>query len=239
VAELAGKVALVTGVGRAGQIGDAVAAGLGVAGARLVIVDRDAGAVEERARELESRGVRARAVAGDLTTPEAARAAVAEAHREYGGLDIVVNVAGGLFRHGSFLELPPEELDPVLAVNLKTTAYMCQAAIPAMIERGGGAIINFASIAVVRPAGHMAFYAAAKAAVAGLTQALAQEFAPRGIRVNAVAPATVRTGVNAAELGLDAEMVDLGDLVRAVRFLASDAARAVTGVVMPLGVRGS
>lgn len=237
MADLSGKVALVTGVGRAGQVGAAMAAGLGEAGARLVVVDRAAARATAQAQALETQGIQAHPSAGDLTMPETAEAAVAEARRVFGGLDIVVNVAGGMFRYGAFLEQPPATLDPILAANVKTTVYTCQAALPALLERGGGAIVNFASIAVLRPASHMAYYAAAKSAVAGFTRALAQEFSSRGVRINAVAPATLRTGENSAQLGSDAPMVELHDLVRVVVFLVSDAARAVSGQVIAVTPR--
>jgi NAD(P)-dependent dehydrogenase (short-subunit alcohol dehydrogenase family) len=232
-AELAGKVALVTGVGRPGQIGHAVAGALGGAGAALVLADLDATALAQRAAELRAAGVTAAFAAGDLTRPEAARAAVELAQRELGGLDIVVNVAGG-FAGGPFLELAPDALDRQLALNVKTAWWVCQAALPALIARGGGAIVNFASIAVLRPMTRTAPYAAAKAAVAGLTQALAREFRDQGVRVNAVAPATVRTADNVAQLGADPSTpyVELDDVVRVVRFLVSDAARGVTGQVL-------
>ncbi|HXF96841.1 MAG TPA: SDR family NAD(P)-dependent oxidoreductase, partial [Gemmatimonadales bacterium] len=137
-ADLAGKVALITGVGRPGQIGHAVAEAAGRAGARLVITDRNATALAERERELASRGVAVRAAAADLATPDGARGVVLEARRAFGGLDVVVNVAGGFFYFGPFPEASPEVLDRELTVNLKTAFFMCQAAIPVLVERGGG-----------------------------------------------------------------------------------------------------
>lgn len=234
--ELAGRVALVTGVGRVGQIGHAVAAALGAAGAALVIADRDATGVAERAAELAAAGLAVRPAAGDLTRPETARDAVDVARRELGGLDIVVNVAGGLTTFGPFGDVTAEALDRELAINLRTTWFVCQAALPALVARGGGAIVNFASVAVLRPAAHLAAYTAAKAAVAGLTQALAREFRDQGVRVNAVAPATVRTRDNVAQMGAqpDTPYVELDDIVRAVCFLASDAAGGITGQILPV-----
>lgn len=234
--ELAGKVALITGVGRAGQIGQAVAAAFGAAGAALVIADRDAAGVAERAAELSAAGITVRPTAGDLTRPETARAAVDLARSALGGLDVVVNLAGGLTTFGPFGDVTPDAFDRELAINLRTTWFVCQAAMPALVARGGGAIVNFASIAVVRPLAQMAAYAAAKGAVAGLTQALAREFRDQGVRVNAVAPATVRTRDNVAQIGAqpDTPYVELEDIVRAVRFLASDAASGITGQILPV-----
>jgi NAD(P)-dependent dehydrogenase (short-subunit alcohol dehydrogenase family) len=232
-ADLRGKVALVTGVGRPGQIGPAVARGCGRAGARVVIAGRDAAALAERERELAAEGIAVAAAAGDLATPEGARRAVTVARERFGGLDAVINVAGGLLNVAPALELGPEQFVRELAANVQTTFFTCQAAIPALLERGGGAIVNFASAAVGKPQSRMAAYIAAKAAVAGLTRALAREFRDRGVRVNAVAPGVVKTAANLAQLG-DAKVrwVELDDLVAAVLYLASDDARGVTGEVL-------
>jgi NAD(P)-dependent dehydrogenase (short-subunit alcohol dehydrogenase family) len=229
-ADFRGKTALVTGVGRVGQIGHAVALALGHAGARLVLADLHAATLAERQGELSALGYDVHVCAGDLTTPDAARRAVSVGV-DLGGLDVVINVAGGLLFYGSALEIAPDQFERELAVNVKTTFFVCQAAIPALLARGGGAIVNFASIAVLEPAAQMASYTAAKAAVAGLTQALAREFEGR-VRVNAVAPAAVRTKDNVAQMGQTARLVAVDDLVRVILYLASDDARAVSGEIV-------
>ncbi len=230
-----GKVALITGVGRVGQIGHAVARGFGEAGAKLVLADVNAVGLADRVKEFSGAGMDVRAAPGDLTTPDAARAAVAAAKQHFGGLDVVVNVAGGLINYGSALELTPEKLERELAINIKTTFYVSQAAVPALLERGGGAIVNFASVAVFKPQSHMASYIAAKSAVAGLTRAFAREFRDGGVRVNAVAPGVMRTADNVAQMQ-DAKVrwVELDQLVGAVLYLASDEARAVSGEILPV-----
>lgn len=232
--DLGGKVALVTGVGRVGQIGHAVARGLGRAGAKLLLADVNAVGLADRVKEFAAEGISAKSSAGDLTQPEAARAATALAQAQFGGLDIVVNVAGGFFSYGPFTEVKPELLDRELSVNFKTAFYMCQAAVPLLLARGGGAIVNFASIAVVRSLMHMSAYSAAKSAVAGLTRELAGEYRDAAIRVNAVAPATVRTADNVAQMGDKEALVAIEDVVSAVLFLASDEANAVTGQILPI-----
>ena len=233
--DLRGKIALITGVGRVGQIGHAVARGLGQAGAKLVIADVNAAGLADRTKEFTAQKFEVRASAGDLTTPEAAQQAVATAIREFGGLDVVVNVAGGLLNYGSALELIPDKLDREFAVNVKTTFYVSQAAIPALRERGGGAIINFASAAVLKPQSQMAGYLAAKSAVAGLTRAFALEFRDDRIRVNAVAPGTMRTADNVAQMhAADVRWIELADLVNAVLYLASDDAKAISGEILPV-----
>src|SRR5439155_21167640 len=130
-------------------------------------------------------------------------------------------------------DVKPEILDRELAVNFKTAFYMCQAAVPLLLARGG-AIVNFASIAVVRSLMHMSAYSAAKSAVAGLTRELAREYRDADIRVNAVAPATVRTADNVAQMGEKEPLVELDDVVNTVAFLVSDEARAITGQIVPI-----
>jgi len=234
-ADLHGKVALITGVGRVGQIGHAVARGLGRAGAKLLLADVNAVGLADRVKEFGAEGIAAKASAGDLTQPDAARAATAAVEAQFGGLDIVVNVAGGFFSFGPFTEVKPEILDRELAVNFKTAFYMCQAAMPLLLSRGAGSIVNFASIAVVRSLMHMSAYSAAKSAVAGLTRELAREYRDANIRVNAVAPATVRTADNMAQMA-DAKtpLVELDEVVNTVLFLASDEASAITGQIVPI-----
>src|SRR3989449_3202779 len=113
-----GKVALVTGVGRVGQIGHAVARGFGRTGAQLVIADVNAAGLADRAKEFTAEGFAVHAVAGDLTAPDAARRAGAEARRRFGGLDVVVNVAGGVVDYGPGLRLQPAGLGRELALNI-------------------------------------------------------------------------------------------------------------------------
>jgi NAD(P)-dependent dehydrogenase (short-subunit alcohol dehydrogenase family) len=234
-ADFHGKVALVTGVGRVGQIGHAVARGLGRAGAKLLLADVNAVGLADRVKEFAAEGIAAKATAGDLTQPAAARAAAAAAKSHFGGLDVVVNVAGGFFSYGPFTSVTPEILDRELSINFKTAFFTCQAAVPVLLERQGGAIVNFASIAAVRSLMHMAAYGAAKSAVAGLTRALAREYRDAGIRVNAVAPAAVRTADNVAQMAdSKTPLVEIEDVVHAVLFLASDEASAITGEIVPI-----
>lgn len=230
----AGKVALVSGVGQAGQIGAAIAAALGEAGASVVVAARQQDALLARVKELAAQGITAAPAPGDLGDPAAARAAVATAEQRFGGLDIVVNAAGGLTSYGPFLEADVQALDRELASNLRTVFCLCQAAIPTLRRRGGGAIVNFTSIAVRQPQPNLAAYVAAKGGVAALTRALAREFREDHIRVNAIAPEAVRTGTNVRDMGADARFVEMADLVRTVLWLASDAASTVTGHIMPL-----
>jgi NAD(P)-dependent dehydrogenase (short-subunit alcohol dehydrogenase family) len=232
--ELTGRVALITGVGRVGQIGHAVATGLGAAGARLVLADRSAETLDERVREYAAARLEAVSSPGDLTEPHAARAAVGIAEARFGGLDIVVNVAGGLTSYGPFEGIAVDAFEREIAINLRTTFCVCQAAVPSLRRRGGGAIVNFASIAVLQPQPSLAAYAAAKGGVASLTRALARELRDDHIRVNALAPESVRTATNVQDMGADARYVEMADLVRTVLWLVADGARTVTGQILPL-----
>ncbi len=229
-----GKVVLVTGVARVGQIGHAVALAFGRAGAKLVLCDRNAVAAAARAREFEAEGIEARPTAGDLTEPDIARLAVETAVKHFGRLDVVVNVAGGLTTFGPVEGTTAADFDREIAINLKTTFLVSQAAIAALAETRG-VIVNFTSIAVVQPADQMAVYAAAKAGVAAFTRSLAVEVRDRGVRVNAVAPSMVRTSDNVAAVGGDdVSWVEMRQITDGVLFLASDAPEALTGHVLPI-----
>ena len=229
-----GKVVLVTGVARVGQIGHAVALAFGRAGAKLVLCDRNAVEAAARAREFAAEGIDARPTAGDLTEPDIARLAVETAIRHFGRLDVVVNVAGGLTTFGPIAGTGVADFDREIAINLKTAFLVSQAAVPALAETRG-VIVNFASVAFFRPQDQMAVYAAAKAGVAAFTQSLALELRDRGVRVNAVAPGMVRTGDNvSAAPGGKVRWVEMRQITDGVLFLASDAADAITGHVLPI-----
>jgi NAD(P)-dependent dehydrogenase (short-subunit alcohol dehydrogenase family) len=233
-----GKVVLVTGVGRAGQIGNAVALAFGKAGAQIVACDQNAVGVAERVREFAAQGVDARPCAGDLTEPDIAALAVEVALKHFGRLDVVVNVAGGLTTYGPIGQVTVQGLDREIAINLKTAVLVSQAAIEAL-SRTEGCIINFSSIAYFNPQTPMAVYSAAKAAVAGFTRSLALELRDRKVRVNAVAPAMVRTVDNVAAVGDgDVQYVEMQEITDGVMTLASSSA-ATTGQILPISPAGA
>jgi NAD(P)-dependent dehydrogenase (short-subunit alcohol dehydrogenase family) len=233
-----GKVVLVTGVGRVGQIGNAVALAFGKAGARIVASDVNAVGVTERVREFAAQGVDARPCAGDLSQPDIAALAVETALRHFGRLDVVVNVAGGLTTYGPIEQLTVRDFDRELSINLKTTVLVSQAAIGALANTQG-CIVNFSSIAYFQPQSPMAVYSAAKAAVAGFTQSLALELADRKIRVNAVAPGMARTGDNVAAAGQGAAYVEMEDLTTGVLSLAVGGPSAPTGQIVQIAPRAA
>ena len=227
-------VVLVTGVGRAGQIGHAVARGLGRTGCRIVMAGRDDAVLGTHAKTFTAEGIDARGVAVDLATQAGAGRAVAAAVTAFGGLDAVVNLAGGFGAFGPTPDVSIAAFDSMFEANVKTAFCVSQAAIPVLRQRGGGAIVNFASVAALTPMSPMAAYAAAKTAVAGLTRSLARELRDDRIRVNAVAPGLVRTADNVAQMGADpkARWVELDQVVAAVHFLISPDSAAVTGQLL-------
>jgi NAD(P)-dependent dehydrogenase (short-subunit alcohol dehydrogenase family) len=229
---------VVTGVGRVGQIGYAVADGFAKAGARLVISDVNAVGVATRAKEFVARGIDVKPAAGDLTQPDVAQWVIEQAQQTYGKVDVLVNVAGGLTGIAPVSEAAPDVLDREIAINTKTMYQVSRAAARAMTAQKRGAIVSFASLAGLHGRESMAAYSAAKAAVVAITRALALELRDHGVRVNAVAPGTVRTTENRAtmgdEAGQAAHWVEIGDIVSAVMFLASDAAAGITGHVLPV-----
>jgi NAD(P)-dependent dehydrogenase (short-subunit alcohol dehydrogenase family) len=236
--EFTDKVVLVTGVGRAGQIGNAVALAFGKAGAKIVACDRNAVGVAERVREFAAQGVDARPCAGDLTQPDIAALAMEIALKNFGRLDVVVNVAGGLTTYGPISDLTVQAIDREISINLKTAVLVSQAAIDSL-SRTRGCIINFSSIAYFSPQAPMAIYSAAKAAVAGFSQSLALELRDRQIRVNAVAPAMVRTMDNVAAVGEgEAQYVEMREVTEGVMALASPSS-TVTGQIIPIAPPGS
>ena len=229
--DFSGKVVLITGVARPGQIGHGVAKAFGAAGAKLVLADLNAVAVAERAKEFAGLGVEAEPAAGDLTDPDVAAHAVEAAVRKFGRLDALINVAGGLTTYGPVEGLDMKGFDREININVKTAFLMSRAAAPALAQ-AQGAIVNFSSLALLRPMAPMAVYAAAKAGVAALTWSLAKEWLGK-VRVNAVAPTAVRTPDNQASMG-DARFLELEQLTAAVMFLAGPASSAITGHVLPL-----
>ena len=236
--DFGGKVVLVTGVGRVGQIGNAVALAFGRAGAKIVACDVNAVGVSERVREFAALGVDARPSAGDLSQPDIAALAVETAIRHFGRLDAVVNVAGGLTTYGPIERLTVTDFDRELSINLKTAVLVSQAAIAALAKTEG-CIVNFASIAYFEPQSPMAVYSAAKAAVAGFTRSLALELADRKIRVNAVAPGMARTADNVAAAGQGAAYVEMDELTRSVLALAVGGPGAPTGQIVQIAPRES
>ena len=188
VSRLDGRTALVTGAGRG--IGLAISERLLADGARVVMLDRDAPAVEAAAKRL---GDNARAIVADVTRTADVDGAVQAAHDWHGRLDVVVNNAGITGRSFPTWELTDADWQQVIAVDLTSVFLVCRAAVRLMRPRQSGRIVNIASIAGKEGNPTLVPYSTAKAGVIGLTKALAKEVATQGILVNAVAPAVIGT----------------------------------------------
>ena len=235
-----GKVAIVTG-GATG-IGGGTVLRLAEEGAKVLIADIEEGLATQRAEMVRKAGGTAEVFRADMTKHEEIRAMVAEAVKRFGRLDILVAAAGVTVKV-STLEMKDEDWRRILDTNLTGTLHACQAFGAAMIERGAGRIINVASLSSFLGFHEVAAYTASKSGVAGLTRALAVEWAPHGVTVNAIVPGVFRTDLNSHLLdsGRGQELLartpmrrfgQLEELVGATIFLASDAAGFVTGQLL-------
>jgi NAD(P)-dependent dehydrogenase (short-subunit alcohol dehydrogenase family) len=242
-AGLAGRVAIVTGGGALGDgIGNGRAASilLARAGSKVLVVDRELALAERTVAMIAAEGGTASAHAADLTDEAQAKGAVDAALDRYGRLDFLDNNVG-IGSRGSVVDEPAENWRRVMQVNVGTMFLMSKHAIPAMVHTAGrGAIVNISSISALRPRG-LTTYTATKAAIIGLTRAMAVDHAKQNIRVNCVAPGPVYTPMvygrgmteqareqrrRASALGIEGTGWDIG---HAVRFLLSDHARYITG----------
>lgn len=243
---LAGRVAVVTG-GSAG-IGRGIAEALARAGARVVVASRRQEAVTTAEKELVTLGYDAFGVATDVTDESSVEALMSATGDRFGGLDILVNCAGGSFgssfERGPVLSLRDQDLLECYRLNVVGTFLCTKAAVPHMRERGAGSVVNITSVAAYSAARGMAAYGAAKAAMNSLTRSMARELAP-DVRINAVAPGhidTPRTNDRRDEAKRARQLAEtpMGrygtpeDVAGAVIYLASDAASWVTGEIIRL-----
>jgi NAD(P)-dependent dehydrogenase (short-subunit alcohol dehydrogenase family) len=230
------RVAIVTGA--AGNLGRATAAAMRAAGARTVLVD----ASQEHLQQTYPGQDPHRLLCGgvDLTDEHSARTVVAAGRERFGRVDALVNTVGG-FRGGKSVH--EEEIaiwDLMMAINLRTTLLACRAVLPEFVGQGSGAIVNIAAGAALSAPAGLAAYSASKSAVIRLTEAIAAEGKAAGIRANAVLPGTIDTPQNRAAMpGADtSKWVAPEAIADVIVFLVSDAARAVTGVALPVFGRG-
>ena len=241
--DIGSKTALVTGA--SSGLGRHFARMLARHGGRIAVAARRIDALESLTDAIRQDGGEAFAVPLDVADERSIHAAVTTIEREFGGIDILVNNAGVAGAKAAMSQ-SGDEWDAVLDTNLKGAFLMATAVARAMVAGGrGGSIVNIASIVGIRPAGHLAAYAASKAALIHLTHALALEWARHGIRVNALAPGYFRTEMNEGLWETDAgkamigripqrRLGELADLDGPLLLLASDAGRYMTGAVIPV-----
>lgn len=197
-----GKVVLITGA--AGGIGRAAAVRFAAEGASVVAVDLAGAALDEVVSAVESAGARALAVPADVSRSADVERYVRAARDRFGGIDAFFNNAGIEGWVGPTTQYPEEVFDRVIAVNLKGVFLGIKHVVPVMLERGGGAIVNTASVAGLSGTPSIFAYGASKHAVVGMTKSAALEFGPRGIRTNAVCPSPIETRMmRALERGIN------------------------------------
>ncbi len=237
--DLSGKVAVVTGANTG--IGQGIALALAAAGADVALVGRSA--ATETADKIRALGRKAETVSADLSSIEPVGRVVAETVETLGGLDILVNNAG-IIRRADSVDFTEADWDAVMDTNLKSVFFLCQAAARHMIPNGGGKIINIASMLTFQGGIRVPSYTASKSGVGGLTKLLANEWASKGICVNAIAPGYIATN-NTDALQKDEtrnrqimERIPAGrwgdpaDLGGAAVFLASSASDYVQGHIL-------
>jgi 3-oxoacyl-[acyl-carrier protein] reductase len=230
------RLALLTGVGKKGQVGEAVAERLAADGFDLVLVDRTPAGVNERADELRRSGRNATAYSCDLADPEAVTSLLGTIGRVHGSaLQACVHMAGGFAATGPVAGSEPSAWDRQLTINLRTAFLVARSSIP-LLRSGRGSMVFFTSDAALPGAklSGISGYGVAKAALVSLAIAIAQEEQQNGIRVNLVAPAAIRTSTNLSSMGSADRFVALEDVSATVSYLCSDASRALTGQVLRL-----
>lgn len=232
---LNGKIAIVTG--GAGGLGIAVVRALLEAGASVDVPVRDSAEIERLHAQLgQTADQRLSAAALDLTDADAVGAYYTQVAAAHGGIDILVNIAGGFGGgtpvHQTDWGLWQQQLD----TNLKTAVLSCAAAVPHMVARGGGAIVNVGTRTATQPGANYAAYAAAKRAVIQLTEALAAELRDQRITANVIMPSTIDTPANRASMpGADhSRWVRPEEIAAVVRFLVGPEARIISGAQVPV-----
>jgi NAD(P)-dependent dehydrogenase (short-subunit alcohol dehydrogenase family) len=240
--DMQGQVALVAGASRG--IGAATAEAFAAAGAAVVLGARDLPALQAVASRIEAAGGRALAVRTDVSDVESMRRLVDQGLAAYGRLDAAFNNATAGPRPAPLAEIDPEEFDRGIAANIRGTFLGMKFQVPAMLQGGGGAIVNMASIAGLNGTANLAAYVAGKAGIIGLTKVAALDYADQGIRVNVLAPGPILThhleaaGPEAQRLaGLSTPMRRTGtvaEVAAAVLWLCSPGSSFITGAVIPV-----
>lgn len=240
-AELNGRVAVVNGASRG--IGEAIARGLAACGAQVVLTSRRKEGAQEVADAITAAGGSAVAIACHAGRMDEIEALFKFVEAEFGRLDILINNAATNPFYGPAIKLPPAAFDKTVEVNLKGPYFMSSAAVPLMIQGGGGSIVNVASIAALIPLPGQVVYSMTKAGLISLTRGFAKEYGQQGIRVNAILPGVVETKFASAlvdDPGVQKWLSRLPvpragqpeDMVAGVLYLVSDQAAYTTGTTL-------
>ena len=240
--DLGGRVAVITGGSRG--IGRAIALAYAEAGAKVVVASRKQEGVEAVAGEIKARGGTALAVAAHVGQEDAVAGLVDRTLEAFGGIDILVNNAGTNPHFGPVISASLGQWDKILEVNLRSAFLLTQRVVPHLQARGGGKIINMASVAGLHPSLGMGIYGISKAGLIMLTRVLARELGPHNIQVNALAPGVIKTRLSSAlwESPDLAETIsrstplgrlgEVDDVMGAALFLASSLSNYITGEVL-------
>jgi len=227
---------LLTGAGREGQVGEAVARALAEHGASLLLVDRGADQANDRALALTKAGFRAFSFGCDLADATAVADLASRVRREHGDrLGALVHVARGFALSGPLAESDIDGWHRMMTINL-TTAFLVTRAFLPLVRAGQGAIVYFASEAALPAAkvSGIAAYAAAKSGLVTLMRSVAQEERGNGVRANALAPTSIRTATNVQAMGENVRYVEREEVAAAVAYLCTDDASAITGQLIAL-----
>ena len=226
--QFSGQVAIITGA--SGLLASGVIPVFRAGGAKLGLTCGD-DRLYERMPELRDDPSHLCMQGDDLSDPEVVDALVSRVMGDYGRIDILVNIVGGWDAGKPVHEMTDDTWQTMIRLNATVTFLMCRAVLPAMLEGGGGSIINIGARPGLRSSGNDAAYAASKAAVLRLTESLSEEYKRRGIRVNAVLPSAIVPGEQVAE---DAHSgVTPAQLGRVIAFLCSDAGAIIQGALIP------
>lgn len=234
---LENKVALVTGASRG--LGKAIAIKLASEGAAVMIADLQNTGLEDTAEELRAKGFKVSCASADVTDPDQVQALVDAAVKEFGTIDILVNNAG-ISKEMKLMEMPLEVWTKIINVNLNSVAIVTKAVLPIMAEKKSGNIVNIASAAALRGLPGSSAYAASKAGVLCMSQALGDELRPLGIRVNAVCPGPIDTELFKKSerrqfiLAAGGDVFEPETIANGVLFLASDMSKGVSSQVLTM-----
>lgn len=236
---LKGKVALVTGASRG--IGKSIAIALAEFGADVAVAARTVEALEQTAKEIDATGRKSLVVPCDVTDSSQVEAAVQKTVEELGGLEVVVNNAGGSRFMSPLIGVREEGWDKAINSNLKSAFLVSKAVGTHLLNQQKGSVINISSVAGVHGSPTLSFYSAAKHGMIGLTKSLAREWAPLGVRVNAISPGAVDTDIwgsladDPQFVKMSVSQIPMGrwgkpdEIAAAAVFLASDASSFMTG----------